>query len=38
MGESTWTKRDKSTGKFIGQKKTPAKKKFKGVRREKKTG
>ena len=38
MGESTWTKRDKSTGKFMDQKKTPAKKKFKGVRREKKTG
>jgi hypothetical protein len=38
MGESTWTKRDKTTGKFIDQKKTPAKKKFKGVRREKKAG
>jgi hypothetical protein len=36
MGESTWTKRDKSTGKFVDQKKAPAKKKFKGVRREKK--
>ena len=23
MGESTWTKRDKSTGKFMDQKKTP---------------
>jgi hypothetical protein len=38
MGESTWTKRDKSTGKFVDQKKAPAKKKFKGVRREKKAG
>jgi hypothetical protein len=38
MGESTWTKRDKSTGKFIDQKKAPAKRKFKGVRREKKAG
>jgi len=27
MGESTWTKRDKSTGKFMDQKKAPAKKK-----------
>jgi hypothetical protein len=38
MGESTWTKSDKSTGKFVDQKKAPAKKKFKGVRREKKAG
>jgi hypothetical protein len=38
MGESTWTKRDKTTGKFMDQKKAPAKKKFKGVRREKKAG
>jgi hypothetical protein len=38
MGESTWTKRDKSTGKFVNQKKAPGKKKFKGVRREKKAG
>jgi hypothetical protein len=38
MGESTWTKRDKTTGKFMEQKKAPAKKKFKGVRREKKAG
>jgi hypothetical protein len=38
MGESTWTKRDRSTGKFMDQKKAPAKKKFKGVRREKKAG
>jgi hypothetical protein len=36
MGESTWTKRDKTSGKFMDQKKAPAKKKFKGVRREKK--
>jgi hypothetical protein len=38
MGESTWTKRDKSTGKFVDQKKAPSKNKFKGVRREKKAG
>jgi hypothetical protein len=38
MGESTWTKRDKNTGEFMDQKKVPAKKKFKGVTREKKTG
>jgi hypothetical protein len=38
MGESTWTKRDKTTGKFMDQKKAPATKKFKGVRREKKAG
>jgi hypothetical protein len=38
MGESTWTKRDKTSGKFMDQKKAPAKKKFKGVRREKKAG
>ena len=25
-GESTWTKRDKNTGKFMDQKKAPAKK------------
>jgi hypothetical protein len=37
MGESTWTKRDKTTGKFMDQKKVPANK-FKGVRREKKAG
>jgi hypothetical protein len=36
MGETTWTKRNKQTGKFVDQKKAPAKKKFKGVRREKK--
>ena len=35
MGEMTWTKRDTTTGKFVDQKKAPAKKKFKGVRREK---
>jgi hypothetical protein len=35
MGEETWTKRSTSTGKFMDQKKAPAKKKFKGVRREK---
>jgi hypothetical protein len=38
MGESTWTKRNKSTGKFMEQKKAPAKKKFKGIRRENKAG
>jgi hypothetical protein len=39
MGEATWTKRDKTTGKFSAQKKAlPAKKKFKGVRRERKAG
>jgi hypothetical protein len=38
MGESTWTKRDKTTGEFMDQKKAPAKNKFKGVRREKKAG
>ena len=37
MGETTWTKRDKTTGEFIDQK-APAKKKFKGIRREKKAG
>lgn len=34
MGKKTWTKRDKTSGKFIDQKKAPAKKKFKGVRIE----
>jgi hypothetical protein len=34
-GKKTWTKRDTTTGKFNDQKKTPAKKKFKGVRKEK---
>jgi hypothetical protein len=38
MGKSTWTKRDKTTGKFIDQKKAPAAKKFRGVRRERKVG
>jgi len=33
MGETTWTKRDRTTGKFTDQKKVPAK--FKGVSREK---
>ena len=36
MGESTWTMSDKKMGKFMDQKKAPAKKKFKGVRRDKK--
>jgi hypothetical protein len=35
MGETTWTKREKTTGKFLDQKKAPTKKKFKSVRREK---
>jgi len=35
MGESTWTTRDKNSSQFMDQKKAPAKKKFKGVRREK---
>jgi hypothetical protein len=34
MGKKTWTKRDRTTGKFMDQKKAPAKKKFKGVRKE----
>jgi hypothetical protein len=35
MGKKTWTKRDKTTGEFMDQKKAPAKKKFKGgVRKE----
>jgi hypothetical protein len=38
MGETTWTKRNAKTGKFVDQKKAPAKKKFKGFRREKKAG
>jgi hypothetical protein len=38
MGEETWTKRNKRTGKFAQQKKAPAKATFKGVRREKKSG
>ena len=35
MGKKTWTKRDTTSGEFIAQKKAPAKKKFKGVKREK---
>jgi hypothetical protein len=38
MGENTWTKRDKTTGQFMDQKKAPTRKKFKGVRREKNAG
>jgi hypothetical protein len=34
MGKKTWTKRDKTSGEFMDQKKAPAKKKFKGVRTE----
>jgi hypothetical protein len=35
LGEETWTKRSKESGKFIDQKEAPAKKAFKGVRKEK---
>jgi len=35
MDKKTWTKRDKTSGEFMDQKKAPAKRKFKGVRREK---
>lgn len=35
MGEKTYTKRSTASGRFIDQKKAPAKKKFKGVRMEK---
>lgn len=34
MGEDTWTKRDRETGEFMDQKKSPAKKPYKGVRKE----
>jgi hypothetical protein len=34
-GQEGLTKRDRKTGEFMDQKKAPAKKKFKGVRREK---
>jgi hypothetical protein len=34
MGKKTWTKRDKTSGEFMDQKKAPAKKKYKGVRKE----
>jgi hypothetical protein len=34
MGQTAWTKRDKTDGKFMAVKKSP--KKFKGVRKEKK--
>jgi hypothetical protein len=34
MGKKTWTKRDRTTGEFIDQKKAPAEKEVKGVRRE----
>jgi hypothetical protein len=36
QGDETWTKLDKKTGAFMDQKKAPAKKLFKGVRKEKK--
>jgi hypothetical protein len=35
QGKKTSTKRDKTSGEFMDQKKAPAEKKFKGVRREK---
>jgi hypothetical protein len=38
MGESTSTKRDKTTGKFMDRRKAPAREKFRRVRREKKAG
>jgi hypothetical protein len=34
-GEAHWTKRDKSSGQFMDQKRRPTAKHFKGVRREK---
>jgi hypothetical protein len=35
MGEAHWTKRDKSSGQFMDQKKEASSPPFKGVRREK---
>jgi hypothetical protein len=35
QGDDTWTKRDKTTGEFMNQKKAPAEKPYKGVRKEK---
>ena len=35
QGEETWTKRGKASGQFMDHKKAPAKKPFKGVRKEK---
>jgi hypothetical protein len=35
MGEAHWTKRDKSSGQFMDQKKETTSPPFKGVRREK---
>jgi hypothetical protein len=34
-GEAHWTKRSKTSGQFLDQKKSPTAKRFKGVRREK---
>jgi hypothetical protein len=34
MSKKTWTKRDKTCGEFMSQKKAPAKSKYKGIRRE----
>jgi hypothetical protein len=35
LGEDSWTKRDRESGEFISQKKAPAEKPYKGVRKEK---
>jgi hypothetical protein len=35
QGETHWTKRSKTSGRFLDQKKSATAKKFKGVRREK---
>jgi hypothetical protein len=34
MGKPAWSKRTMASGRFVDQKKAPAKKKFKGVRKE----
>jgi hypothetical protein len=34
-GETHWTKRSRTSGQFLDQKKSPTAKRFKGVRREK---
>jgi hypothetical protein len=35
QGKGTWTKRNNETGAFMDQKRAPAEKPFKGVRKEK---
>jgi hypothetical protein len=35
LGEATWVKRSRQTGRFMDQKKAPAEKPYKGVRKEK---